>query len=308
MKLTDAQKVDIGLAPAEGIYLYVSSADYFKWPYLSKSALTAFCISPAQHRAVVDEIIKWKSSDALLLGDATDVLWFYGLKAYLAGFAEEPAKPPLKKNGKPYSNYLTSSAGKAWIAQQEISGKKVLSKALWIKARAMAARLDEHKGRDGHPSARELRDQGIAQVSLVWRCPHTKIWLKGRPDIVDFERRVLTDLKTARDVRRWGFAKAISEYDYHWQARLYLQALAILTGTDPLDWIAKYIAVRNEPIHSVQIYTLSTAALEQAEREVSTKLVEYLHCAMADNWCGRWPAETGYEETIDLAAWRRKNA
>lgn len=307
MVLTDAQKVDIGLTPPEGIYLNVPAADYFKWPYLSKSALTKFCISPAQHRAVVDGIIQWGRSDALLLGSAVDVLWFDGEEIYLDNFAEEPRTPPPKKTGGTYTNWLTSSPGKAWAAQCELAGRTVLSKALWMKARAMVGRLNEHKGRDGHPSAGELLRSSVSQVSLVWRCPHTKIWLRGRPDLVDFERLIVPDLKTARDVRRAGFSKAISEYDYHWQAHLYRQGLAILTETDPWDWIAKYIAVRNEPIHSVQIYTLSTAALEQAEREVSAKLVEYLHCAMADDWRGVWPAESGHEETIDLAAWRRRN-
>ena len=129
----------------------------------------------------------------------------------------------------------------------------------------MVVRLNEHEGKDGYESAVELLRAGVSQVSLVWRHP-SGIWMKGRPDIVDFERRIVTDLKTAKDVRPAGFAKAISDYDYHWQAYLYLTMLEQLTGTT--GWTAKYITVRNEPVHSVEIYDLTHTALLQAEAEV----------------------------------------
>lgn len=299
VKLTDAQTVDIGLTPEPGIYLNVPAADYFCWPYLSKSALTKFCISPAQHRGIVDGILQWGRTDSMLLGSAVDVLWFDGEKIFREVFALEPSNPPLRKNGKPYKDWINSSPGKRWAEHQQSIGKTVLTKTIWTKAAAMVVRLNEHQAEPGHVSASELREQGTAQVSLVWICPRTKIWMKGRPDLVDFERLILSDLKTAQDVRRHGFANAISTYDYHWQMYLYRQALEILTGRT--GWVGKYIAVRNEPIHSVEIYNLVEPAFRQAESEVRQKLWEYLACA--DN--NHWPADSGLEKDIDLAGWRR---
>ena len=299
MKLTDAQAVEVGLTPEPGIYLNVPAADYFRWPYLSKSGLERFCISPAQHRALVDGVLSWGRSDSMLLGSALDVLWFDGLEAFKAIFACEPAKPPLKKNGQPYSNWMASTPGKAWARAQEAAGRQVLTKVLWRKAFAMLHRLHAHEGKDGHPSASELREQGTAQVSIVWRCPVTGLWLKGRPDLVDFARLICSDLKTTADHRPAGFSKSIGSFEYHWQLYLYMQGLAILTGQD--NWEGRFVAVRNEPVHSVEIYTLEPSALEQARAEVTRRLFTYLDCLTND----RWPADSGHMRTIDLPAWRR---
>lgn len=302
MRLTDAQAVQVGLTPRPGIYLNAPDDEYFRWPYLSKSGLSKFVVSAAEHRAYIDGLLEYKSSDSMLLGSAVDCLWFFGTDALLRAFATEPHPTPLKKNGQPYSNWLSSKPGVQWASEMAATGLRVLPKGLEQKALAIVQRLDEHASTDGTPSAAQLREQGTAQVSIVWDCPHTGLRLKGRPDLVDFERLVISDLKTAVDVSPSGFAAAIGRYDYHWQAHLYRQGLAVLTGTDPWDWATKWIAVRNTPVHSVEIYSAGHDTMLQAEQEVTYQLTRYRHCVLKDDW----PADSGIEKMIDLPNWRKK--
>lgn len=283
MKLTETQNLDLGITPPPGIYLGVPFHLYKLWRYPSKSLLGSMEISPAQFAAQVRGDIAWKTSDSFTVGSLTDQIWVEKqLIDEQHGWIEAPAGMP--KSGAKRAAWLASlPAGLEPYTAEQLS-----------RAQAMAATLGSHE------RACELRAGATPQVSLVWDCPHTGIRLKGRPDLVDFDRLILCDLKTARDIRRGPFAKACADYDYHWQLHLYTQALSELGAGDYYDWKQWLIAVRNEPVHGVACRPMGADALELASDETADLLWRMRACIDA----GAWPADQLDESAISLPGWR----
>ena len=216
MTLADAQKVEVGLLPPPGIYVNVPAAQYFAWPYMSKSGLSDFAKSPALWYGRQTGALPWKQSASFELGSATDHLWVERRRLEARdGYQVIPRESPLTgkpmpKSGKVRAEYLEH------IAAQ---GLTAVSRPMAGKARAMAAALDNND------RAQRLHAGATAQVSLVWRCPFTRLMLKGRPDLVDLEALILSDLKSTRSIAPWAFDSDCSLYNYHWQLHLYTQGL-----------------------------------------------------------------------------------
>lgn len=289
MNLTDAQKVEVGLAPPPGIYLNVPMADYFVWPYLSKSGLSDFAKSPALWYGRATGAIPWKKSPAFGLGTATNVLWVereellaeHGIQ--IAPKVNPLTDKPLPASGKARDEYAASLP----------TGVTLITAAQADKARLMAAALD------GNDRAQRLHAGSHAEVSLVWRCPHTGLMLKGRPDLVDLERLILSDLKTTKEIRPFAFDGDASNYNYHWQIYLYIQGL-LANGVAPGDWRAWLITVRNEAPHGVACRPMPASALELAAIETERHLRRWLQCRIENNY----PADLLEEKPIELPRWR----
>ena len=289
MKLTDAQAVDIGLTPSPGAYTGVPFEQYARWPYLSKSALADFATNPALHRARLDGTIPPKSSTGFAVGSAADALWVESLGLLESGFV-------VWREG--------ARRGKAWTAfKAEHADKTILTADEETRARGAVDALEAHE------RACELRSVATPQLSLVWDCPITGLRLKGRPDLPNFDRRTLSDLKTARDVTYRGFDRAITDYNYPWQLYLYAQGLTVLEHGARWeqhlhDWRPWLIAVKNEPVHSVSCRPLHKEAIELARVEVSTQLWQYRECVLG----GDWPANYDDEREYMPPQWRMKRA
>jgi len=281
LKLTDAQAVEVGLQPQPGAYVGVPFAEYLAWPYLSKSSLSDFAYLPAQHRGLLDGTIPRKDSAAFDVGSAVDAMWVEGKGLLEAGFRVWSGR----------------KAGPKWVEFKAAhAGCTILSFEQERHVRGAVDALEQHD------RACDLRDGATQQLSLVWVCPFTGLRLKGRPDLVDFDYRLLSDLKTARDVRPFKFDAAVADYNYHWQLYLYAQALRELGLGD--GWKPWLIGVRNVPIHSVACRPLSADALQLAADEVTALLWQYRAAVLGDDWQRNFDDE----KPIQLPGWRYRQS
>jgi len=273
-------------APEPGIYLGVPFNVYKLWPYPSKSLLGDLQTSPAQFAAKVSGQIKWGwPSYAQIIGSLTDHIWVEQLPVDEAhGWHAGPKDMPTKGKRRD-----------AWLASLP-KGDSGYTPTQLDLALAMVAALQNNERAD------ELQANATPQVSLVWDDPDTGIRMKGRPDLIDFDGLVLSDLKTARSITKAGFSKACADYNYHWQLHLYTTGL-VANGIGAYeDWKQWLIAVRNEPIHGVACRPMGPAALELARAEVNEVLWQLRSCIDA----GEWPADHNDEQPITLPGWRFK--
>lgn len=281
VQIIDARETTPSPTPEPGIYSHVPFAEYLAWPYLSKSALRSFEVSPAQYQHELAQ--PFEPSDAMVLGSMVDTLWFDGREAYEAAFLPAPAIVK-RRQGSVWGDFEFGCKGLGIVP---------VLYAQAMTAERMVDALYDHHG------AMRAREGGLSQLSLVWDDPETGIRCKGRPDIVDPDRRGIDDLKTSRDISPGGFSKACSDYNYHWQGRHYLSALETLTG-EPWDGGFRLITVRNKPVHGVQIYRMADAALELARDELRVVLARMRACIIMDHW----PSAEQSELTVDLKRWR----
>jgi len=268
------------MLPPPDVYLGVPFDVYMRWPYLSKSGISDFLISPAQHLARMLGQLDKATPIHYLIGSLTDLMWVEQQDPADHGYHVMPEG--MSRRGKRYDLWLASVGDDATAVPHDIMAK----------AQAMVAALN------ANAKACSLREGSQPQVSVVWDCPQSGLRRKGRPDLVDFERKIVSDLKTARDVRPRELSRAVSDYLYHWQLQGYIEALQTLQYGD--DWRAWIVAVRNEPVHSVACHPIAIAALELARAEQLPVLMRYRECALA----GTWPADDDSEEILDVPTWR----
>ncbi len=266
--------------PPPGLYCGVPFKRYLGWPYLSNSTLGQFAISPAQCRAVLDGELSFGASDAMLMGSATGALWVEDLTLQEAGIVVFSG---ASRRGKAWEAFVADNPGR-----------------IHVLAKHEAAALGMDKALRASIEAEALKAGCLPEVSLVWDCPETGLRCKGRVDLLDLERQLEIDLKTTRDHRRKSFAKSIADYRYHWQREHYRQGLEVLTGLQ--DWNHYFIAVRNEPVHSVAVYPVAFAALEAARHELLGAMWRFRECCLADHW----PADLTEQSPIDLPGWAYK--
>ncbi len=290
MILTDAQKTEIGPMPGPGIYLNVPAEQYFAWPHLSKSGLSDFAKSPALWYLRQTGEIERKSSPAFGLGTATNVLWVERGELTDANAIQiAPKINPLTDKPLP----ATGKARDAYAASLP-NGTTLITQAQADQAQLMATALE------GNDRAQRLHAGSHAEVSLVWRCPHTGILLKGRPDLVDLERCVLSDLKTTKEIRPFAFDRDAASYNYHWQLHLYTQGLVANGCGSYDDWAQWLITVRNEQPHGVACRPMPASALELAADETAHHIRRWCDCR--DN--NDWPADDLDEKPIEFPRWR----
>lgn len=250
--------------PPPGIYLEVPFSQYRLWPYPSKSSLSQIKDGAAHYKAYVEGKIPQKSSDAFTIGAATEDL-FNGLEL-------------IESNGWVIAPDDLPKTGKKRQAWEDSLGTDVrgINKAQVVIASNMAAALN------GYAIATQIRDQSQSQVSLVWDDPRTGRRIKGRPDYVDFENRVLSDLKTCRNNRHGAFSRDCGDYGYHVQLAMYVDGL-IANGAKG-DWLCKIISVRNQPVHTAAVREMPHDAIALGRWTYSRWLTELKFAHGMDRW------------------------
>lgn len=267
----------ISTMPDPGIYLDVPFDVYQSWPYLNKSSLSDYAVSPAQCHARMTGQLSRTISSGFLIGSMTNSLWVEQESLDQAGYVVMPKG--MQRRGKAYEELVASLQPGQQLAPWPAANK----------ARQMAARLE------ANAKAMEIRKGALAEVSLVWDHPVSKIRLKGRVDLLNEELLIEADLKSARDITRDGFAKAAADYNYHWQHYYYCSALKVLTGKDYSPW---WIVVKNDEPYDVAVWPMAQRAMELAEREISSLVMQFRGSLVAN----QWP-----EKEIDLPHWRYKS-
>jgi hypothetical protein len=151
------------------------------------------------------------------------------------------------------------------------------------------------------PFIREGGFDGLAEHSIVWQDPETGVWMKARPDVMNIEARVLSDLKTISLADGQSCRKAIADHGYHIQLALACEGLEILTGEKFDDGCFLVFAEKKRP-YCVNVKPISPNAIWTGRQIVRRAVRKFAECV--EN--GAWP---GYEDNgrvAHLPAWLEK--
>ena len=148
---------------------------------------------------------------------------------------------------------------------------------------------------------------------MVWDDPDTGLRCKGRPDLVvtDLQPRhesadqeliagpLVVDLKLTQDNSPRGFQKTLARFRYHWQAAMYLDGLC-LSGQWQFGQVPfVFLAVKNTPVYTSEIYVLDRFAIDQGRKEYRRALRLLAECKRTNTW----PTNSGRVQTIGLPPW-----
>lgn len=227
-----------------------------------------------------------KGSDAKAWGSAvhTAILEPHLLHTRYALDPEHPEKggyPAGWRNTKDYN---------AQVAELRDGYEGVLTADEFADLDNIAKRVAEHEiGAQLH----EL--DGMREASIFQPDEETGLIRKVRPDWLIPSARMIVDVKTCRDHRPSGFARACKSYGYHISAAYYLDTADCEM---PVEHFV-LLAINSEAPFEIAAYTLDRDSIEQGRKEYREALARYVDCAKR----GEWPGGSGRIEEIRIPDW-----
>lgn len=199
------------------------------------------------------------------------------------------------KDGKPASNPRATSEYKERFAAfaKANAGKEFVSAEDWESAQAISERLHTHE-----TIGVLLGEVSQTELSALWQDSETGLLCKARIDADSTDLETVIDIKTTRDASPAEFEKTIYNLKYHWQAAMYLDAMAAL-GKTRNDFLI--IAVETEAPYACAVYNLRSEIIDLARREMAPLKRLYAECVRTGNFPG-YP--TGVTD-IGLPAWAK---
>lgn len=147
-----------------------------------------------------------------------------------------------------------------------------------------------------HEIGAQLHDlPGMREASIFQKDPDTGLVRKVRPDWLIPSARMIVDVKTCRDHRPGGFARACKSYGYHISAAYYLDT----AGDEMLIEHFVLLAINSEAPFEIAAYTLDRDSIEQGRKEYREALAKYAHCQRTNEW----PSGSGRIEEIRIPDW-----
>ncbi|MEH3135912.1 MAG: PD-(D/E)XK nuclease-like domain-containing protein [Mycolicibacterium neoaurum] len=143
----------------------------------------------------------------------------------------DPAKDGLTKDGKPATNYRSTTMWQDAEAAARARGAVPISTADHATAQAMAAAVHNNDLAAG------LLSQGDAEISAYWHDPITDARLRLRTDWLHPGRNriIIVDYKSTKSAEPHAFWKSVSDYGYHQQDAWYRDGvIACGIDDDPL--------------------------------------------------------------------------
>ncbi|SFK99885.1 PDDEXK-like protein of unknown function [Pseudovibrio ascidiaceicola] len=272
-------------------------------PSISSSGLRAIANgSPAEYWATSylnPEAEPREDKDHFRLGQAAHTL-FLGEGKFDEQFSVKPATYVDPKTGAEKKWNGNANVCKEWIAEQEQSGKRLLSTEQMHDLKGMAGMLPWQAN---CPNS-GLRNSGMVQSgildgaierSLIWKDPETHIWLKARPDLVDLNDAYPVDLKTTREARK--VENSIADLGYNMQAALVAEGLREVCDLDCRGFA--FVFVQTSAPYTVEVVELSEEDLELARRELRRSIRLFADCLNKNEW----PAGTGEPRTWITPQW-----
>ncbi len=281
-----------------GLHLSVPFDRYLRWPYVSQSGLKTLARSPGHYQLAKLQTLDSKAVD---IGSALDDSWLEDPEKLVDKYAMVPWPPPCKNDGTPYSNWLVSTDGKAWKADNE--HRTILTFDDVLLVCGMMLKLNEH------PIASDLRRRSRTQASIVWDCPQTGIRCKGRFDMLAGDKLPYeaSDLKSTTVVidpmaDKDPFWDHATRLGYHLQAGWYTWGLEIITGEPHTDY--RIVAVEQKPPHTVEVYRYYPDDIEAAREITSDLLGLYADCKRGEISWNRTSTNREHNRRVPVWAWR----
>lgn len=152
---------------------------------------------------------------------------------------------------------------------------------------------------EAHPVAAGLLASSQPEVSMFWQDEATGVWCRIRPDLMDIERHIVTDLKSVGGMAGAGhnaFAKSTANLAYDIQAAFYRRGYREIFGVTPAFLFA---AVEKSEPYQVGIYELDDRTIDRAEAVVEDLLSDYALYSTFNEWPGI-PADI---QPLSLPGW-----
>lgn len=139
---------------------------------------------------------------------------------------------------------------------------------------------------EANPVTAGLLASSQPEVSMFWQDEATGVWCRIRPDLMDIERHIVTDLKSVGGMAGAGhnaFAKSTANLAYDIQAAFYRRGYRETFGVTPAFLFA---AVEKSEPYQVGIYELDDRTIDRAEAVVEDLLTEYSIYSTFNEWPG----------------------
>lgn len=123
----------------------------------------------------------------------------------------------------------------------------------------------------------------VSEASLFHTDMQTGVRCKVRPDLVNYDLRIMVDLKTCISAAPQAFSKAVLEYGYHIQEAFYKR---IWNGYFKNDQIEDFyfIAVEKEKPYASMVYQLDRMTTMEGFNLVNLGLSIYRKCHALNKW------------------------
>jgi len=195
-----------------------------------------------------------------------------------ARYAHDPEKPEIGGYPSGWRNTKAYKAAKADLLSLDgVEG--VLTPQQFIDLESIRRKVERNAiGSKLHALG------GLREASGFWYDEEFTLWRKVRPDWLVEGAGMIVDVKTARDHRPRGFARACHQYGYHLSAAYYLDTLTNATDTTYEHYV--FLVVNSEAPFEVAAYTLDEDWIEQGRFEYRKHLAEWRDCTELQNWPG----------------------
>ncbi len=238
------------------------------------------------------ERVEQVDKKALNFGQAAHTL-LLGESGFAQRFALRPDTYPNDKSKKWNAN---SHDCKAWLADQEAAGKRVITNTEINHIRGMKRSLERHTAvQNGILS-------GLVEHTLVGKFGN--IWLRARPDVIPLAGADFADPKTTARIAYDDLGKAIYSFGYHIQAAIVRMVSNQVMG-DGFEFGSFFFCfIEKAPPYDVRIAELRSEDMDIGEKQVRAALPRIEECIARNEW----PGEEGFSPSISpigMPSWAR---
>ena len=194
---------------------------------------------------------------------------------------------------KPDGMTFATKEGKAWRAEQEESGREIITAAEHERMLRMCEEIELH------PTGQlVVARKAMAEATMAAQDPETGLWLKARPDLLMTDAPPMAvNLKTAARPNPRLWQRQASDLGYHVSAA-FTRRVARLVGLDASLPYA-FLVVGSKPPHLPFVATLKDSAMAWGDLIVTAALRRFADCLSS----GKWPGYADAVVEIDLPAW-----
>lgn len=159
-----------------------------------------------------------------------------------------------------------------------------------------------------HPVAGKVINHTVqTQGKLEWFDGKSKLPLKGIYDgLAEFDdgKRVIWDLKKARDASSEGFMRQAVDLGYHIQAAAYQKGHARKTGEFLDTW---YVVIKSTPPYSINVLRASDEYMALGNKHYRENLDKVRYCIENDTFDEDYLfLQTNEYNMLSIPAWKRK--
>ncbi len=171
--------------------------------------------------------------------------------------------------------------------KKNATGMKILSRDQMIAVEAIQRNVMAHS------TARALIMGGVCERTFIWQDEETGIWLKIRPDCLNFDldSGICLDVKSTDDASPWYFTHTCKSMHYDFSAAMYLEGLRVIFKRD-FDFA--FLVVERDAPYQVAVRGAPLEMIERGRRHFRQALRKLRHCLDTDEWPGYQP-DGGYE-------------